>query len=572
MDQLREILEQAGVKVWRDTADIWPGQDWRLAIRDAITTGSLAFIACFSENSQRKGSSYQNEELSLAVDQMRLRQPGVPWLIPVRFDTCSLPAFDLGRGRMLDSLQRADLFGPGYQAQAERLILAIQRILADTPGSVTGEGAVIRPSGAAETRHTSIEVPTATSATTRTGAANGPGALTSRSRLQSNVTKIGNQAELPEQSGKGDLAPGRKRLDVQVIFAIIGGISVILAAVVAGIFALVNSGNSPNGQAAFPPPTAPEQVLNDPGSTGVDGIAYSPNGTVLAAGDLNGGTYLWDTATMASGAPLRNPDGQGVYGVAFSPDGRLVAAGNVNSAYTKGSITLWNAKTGKLAATLIDRGGTGVGGGVAFSPDGTILAAADGNGGIYLRNVATHQLAMPQPLRDPGGTAVYGIAFSPHGDTLAAADKDGSVYLWNAKTGKLAAAPLADPGSKGIQGGVAFSRDGRLLAAGDLNGHVYVWDVATGKLAETLTGRDDLGINGVAFSPLGNGVAATSNNSQHTNTIICVWDLTTHRLATFRDPRSEGAFRLAFSPDGKTVAVGDANANTYLWDMRWLNP
>lgn len=382
---------------------------------------------------------------------------------------------------MLDSLQRADLFGPGYQAQAERLILAIQRILADTPGSVTGEGAVIRPSGAAETRHTSIEVPTATSATTRTGAANGPGALTSRSRLQSNVTKIGNQAELPEQSGKGDLAPGRKRLDVQVIFAIIGGISVILAAVVAGIFALVNSGNSPNGQAAFPPPTAPEQVLDDPGSTGVDGIAYSPNGTVLAAGDLNGGTYLWDTATMASGAPLRNPDGQGVYGVAFSPDGRLVAAGNVNSAYTKDSITLWNAKTGKLAA-----------------------------------------------------------------------------------------APLADPGSKGIQGGVAFSRDGRLLAAGDLIGHVYVWDVATGKLAETLTGRDDLGINGVAFSPLGNGVAATSNNSQHTNTIICVWDLTTHRLATFRDPRSEGAFRLAFGPDGNSrgrrrqcqhLSVGHALAN-----------
>jgi TIR domain len=129
VDQLQEILEQAGIRVWRDTADIWPGQDWKLAICNAITTGSLVFLACFSEKSQRKGNSYQNEELNLAVGQMRLRQPGTPWLIPVRFDKCSLPSFDLGGGRMLNSLQCADLFGPNYQAQAERLVLSIQRIL-----------------------------------------------------------------------------------------------------------------------------------------------------------------------------------------------------------------------------------------------------------------------------------------------------------------------------------------------------------------------------------------------------------------------------------------------------------
>jgi division/cell wall cluster transcriptional repressor MraZ len=130
VDQLQGILERAGIRVWRDSANIWPGQDWRLAIRDAITAGSLVFLACFSANSQHRDRSYQNEELSLAVDQMRLRQPGMPWLIPVRFDACNLPPFGLGGGRMLDSLQCADLFGPGYQAQAERLVLSIQRILA----------------------------------------------------------------------------------------------------------------------------------------------------------------------------------------------------------------------------------------------------------------------------------------------------------------------------------------------------------------------------------------------------------------------------------------------------------
>ncbi len=92
---------------------------------------SLVFLACFSTNSQGKASSYQNEEVGLAAEQMRRRQPDVPWLIPVRFDSCNLPSFDLGGGRTLDSLQCVDLFGPGYRTQVERLVRAIQQILAD---------------------------------------------------------------------------------------------------------------------------------------------------------------------------------------------------------------------------------------------------------------------------------------------------------------------------------------------------------------------------------------------------------------------------------------------------------
>ena len=42
------------------------------------------------------------------------------------------------------------------------------------------------------------------------------------------------------------------------------------------------------------------------------------------------------------------------------------------------------------------------------------------------------------------------------------------------------------------------------------------------------------------------------------------------RRAVFTDPDSAGEFRLAFSTDGSTLAVGDANANTYRWNMSWL--
>jgi hypothetical protein len=88
VDRLQGVLESAGIRVWRDTENLWPGQDWKLEIRRAIAHESLAFIACFSENTERRETSYQNEELILAVEQMRLRRPERPWLLPIRFDDC----------------------------------------------------------------------------------------------------------------------------------------------------------------------------------------------------------------------------------------------------------------------------------------------------------------------------------------------------------------------------------------------------------------------------------------------------------------------------------------------------
>jgi hypothetical protein len=129
VDILERILKAAGIPVWRDTADLWPGEDWRAKIRSAITRDALVFIACFSSQSAARRKSYQNEELVLAVDQLRLRQPDVPWLIPVRFDDCHVPDLDLGAGRTLSSIHRADLFGSGRDLAARRLVETIQRLL-----------------------------------------------------------------------------------------------------------------------------------------------------------------------------------------------------------------------------------------------------------------------------------------------------------------------------------------------------------------------------------------------------------------------------------------------------------
>ena len=134
VDRLQRALEAAGVPVWRDTAELWPGEDWREKIRHAITHDALVFLACFSSKSLGRAKSYQNAELALAIDQLRLRLPGQPWLIPIRFDDCDVPELDIGGGRSLAWIQRADLFGDYFDYGLARLITVVQRILGRDKG------------------------------------------------------------------------------------------------------------------------------------------------------------------------------------------------------------------------------------------------------------------------------------------------------------------------------------------------------------------------------------------------------------------------------------------------------
>lgn len=152
VDRLQQILEDAGVPVWRDTADLLPGQDWQAEIRGAITGTALAFLACFSQASVARQQSYQNEELHLAIEQLRLRPHDVTWFIPIRFDDCEIPDWDIGGGRTLRYLQHADLFGDRCQQSTVRLVQVVRQIVggcAETEGRAapkarTGRAAAAR--------------------------------------------------------------------------------------------------------------------------------------------------------------------------------------------------------------------------------------------------------------------------------------------------------------------------------------------------------------------------------------------------------------------------------------------
>lgn len=85
-----------------------PGQRWRDAIQYAIRSGAL-FVACFSQAYLSRGVSYMNEELTVAIEELRRRPTSSAWFIPASIDGSAIPSRSVGAGETLSDLQWIDL-------------------------------------------------------------------------------------------------------------------------------------------------------------------------------------------------------------------------------------------------------------------------------------------------------------------------------------------------------------------------------------------------------------------------------------------------------------------------------
>jgi WD40 repeat protein len=308
---------------------------------------------------------------------------------------------------------------------------------------------------------------------------------------------------------------------------------------------------------------ASNQVLGTIGAVQQgEGISLSPDGEmVLFSGRLGNVIKLYD---LASGKELRKLDWQSysVAGLAYSPDGRMVAVG-----LQSGEIKLLDAANGRELSNL-----TGHLYGVprlAFSPDGAALASGSFDLSDKLWEVASGKELQSMPGADIswfGG--MTSVVFSPDGKTLAYGAPRGQVKLFDIANNKELRTLGGTPEGGIIDdvNSVAYSPDGKILVSGYGMGSITLWDATSGEQLRTLTGQQS--VTALAFSPDGSILASVSNNL-----MIRIWDVTSwSELRAFTVPGMSGSSgmiytgSLAFSPNGKVLAVGSDVGPFVLWD------
>ena len=135
VEKLSNDLRAAGVEVWLDRERLRPGQRWKDAIRNAIRSGSL-FIACFSREYFDRDKSYMNEELAIAISELRLRASERSWFIPVVLSGGQVPDRRIDGVDTLRDLQWVDLsdnWEPGIAA----IVSAAREAASDRPDART---------------------------------------------------------------------------------------------------------------------------------------------------------------------------------------------------------------------------------------------------------------------------------------------------------------------------------------------------------------------------------------------------------------------------------------------------
>jgi TIR domain len=89
VEALYQELTEHGYKPWMDEKDIFPGENFRLAIEKAIRNADF-FLACLSMNSvDRRG--FIQREIKDALDMWQEKLDDDIYLIPIRLEKCEAP-------------------------------------------------------------------------------------------------------------------------------------------------------------------------------------------------------------------------------------------------------------------------------------------------------------------------------------------------------------------------------------------------------------------------------------------------------------------------------------------------
>ncbi|MGW2383258.1 NACHT and WD repeat domain-containing protein [Streptomyces sp. NPDC001658] len=320
--------------------------------------------------------------------------------------------------------------------------------------------------------------------------------------------------------------------------------------------------------------------LTGGGSGPFGSLAFSQDGSLLAAGSDHGSVQLWRFSESGGAEPVgrvaSDSDEGPVYDVALHQGRKLMATANNDE-----RVRLFDLADPARPRLLGDVDATGEDDAraaltVSFSPDGKTMATAANGERAQMWDITDPLRPRRQGLT-PAASAFWGITtvvFSPSGRYLAGAGDDGSAQLWDVRD---PAKPVSLGSTEGIpetdvldwEGGVAFSPDEATLATGGSDGFVRLWDI-TDKRRLKLLGKplphEFSAVTDVAFSADGRTLASTSAFEA-----VCVWNLADVTDVPLMKPLRGhliGARALAFRPSDDTLVSAGADAAPLVWDLR----
>jgi WD40 repeat protein/transcriptional regulator with XRE-family HTH domain len=281
---------------------------------------------------------------------------------------------------------------------------------------------------------------------------------------------------------------------------------------------------------------------------------YSPDGTRIATGSIDGTAKIWDTASGKELLTLQTAAQGAVNSVAFSPDGKLLAAGT-----DSGITRIWNVSTGEELRNLNGHLDAVVH--VAFSPDGSRLATASFDGTSKVWDVTTGKELLSLREESPG-FQVYWVNFSPDGSKLATSGTEGSqrgwASIWDVNTGQKT---MTLPGHGPNTRSVAFSPDGTRIVTSNEDRTATVWGAISGSELFTLYGHTDI-VEQADFSPDGTRIVTVSDDRK-----IKVWDSATGQNLLTLAGHSGTVWSVSFSPDNQYIVTTSADNTAKVWSI-----
>jgi len=237
----------------------------------------------------------------------------------------------------------------------------------------------------------------------------------------------------------------------------------------------------------------------------VSEMRFAPDGKVLALACSDPCVRLWDVDKGRTIREWKLPASRGsggegkswFEGLAWSPDGRLLAA----SLQSQG-IWMWERATGKEIWHVARNGS------LAFSPDGKTLVSGGWDLNLTFQNPASGNV---QFVISDERKVIHDVAFSPDGNVLATCHQEGSIGTICLRDPVTGRARKSVRTHHFIPFSVSFSADSKWLASSGIDGTVSIWEMSTATEILSRAGHNGW-VRQVEFGPDGRTVLSASDD------------------------------------------------------------